>query len=419
MLDFAIETTDGAARAGRITVRGHSFNTPVFLPVATQASVKALTQTELLDLGAQILLGNAYHLYLRPGLRLIQRAGGLAAFMRWPRATLTDSGGYQVFSLASLLEVSEEGVSFRSHIDGAEHLLTPESAVEIQHALDPDIIMAFDQPVAYPADRAQTLDATSRSDRWAQRCLSTHHQLTSRAEPALSEAKGSQPAQAPASAGSQPAQAPTSAGSQPARGAASAPSLFAIIQGGFEPDLREASARRLTALPFDGYAIGGLSVGEPKDLTFSLLDHTAPLLPADRPRYLMGVGTPADIVRAVAAGMDMFDCVLPTRLGRNGTAFTRMGKVNLKNARYQDDLAPLDADCSCQVCRTYTRGYLRHLYKSGEILAARCLSYHNLHLYLRLMEDIRQAICQGRYQQFAETLYQNSSRRRSEPPRWL
>jgi queuine tRNA-ribosyltransferase len=362
MLEFVIENADPTgARAGRLSTRGHTFHTPAFLPVATQAAVKALTQAELLELGARILLGNAYHLYLRPGIELIQRSGGLARFMRWPGATLTDSGGYQVFSLAPLLEVSEEGVSFRSHIDGSEHLLTPESAIEIQHAIGADIIMAFDQPVGYPADPGPTREATERSDRWAARCLEAHHE-------------------------------PSRAGPRPAPQGAP----------GCEPDLRAQSAGRLTQLPFDGYAIGGLSVGEPKDLTFSLLSHTAPLLPEDRPRYLMGVGSPADIVRAVLSGIDMFDCVLPTRLGRNGTAYTKTGKLNLKNAHYQDDLGPLDPDCGCQVCTTYTRAYLRHVYKSGEILAARCVSYHNVYLYLRLMEQIREAILAGRYREFAE-----------------
>jgi len=362
MLEFKIENSDpSGARAGRILIRGHAINTPVFIPVATQAAVKAVTQAELHSLGAQVLLGNAYHLYLRPGVDLVRRSGGLAAFMRWSAATLTDSGGYQVFSLAPLLEVSEEGASFRSHIDGSEHLLTPESAIEIQHSIGADIIMAFDQPVGYPADRAQAAEATARSDRWAVRCIEAH------------------------------------AGS-------SDQALFGIVQGGFEPDLRQQSAGRLTQIPFDGYAIGGLSVGEPKAQTFELLALTAPLLPESRPRYLMGLGTPSDLVRAVAHGVDMFDCVLPTRLGRNGTAYTKMGKVNLRNSCYQDDLRPLDPDCQCEVCAMHTRAYLRHLYKSGEILAARCLSYHNLYLYLRLMERIREAICAGRYQRFADAL---------------
>jgi queuine tRNA-ribosyltransferase len=359
MLHFAIDHTDpSGARAGTVTVRGRRFATPVFMPVATQGSVKAITQAELAGLGAQIVLGNAYHLYLRPGLGLIQRVGGLAAFMHWEGATLTDSGGYQVFSLAPLLEVSEEGVSFRSHIDGAEHLLTPESAIEIQQGIDADIIMAFDQPVGYPAERPAAKEATERSDRWAARCLEAHRERSDQA-------------------------------------------LFAIVQGGFEADLRAESAGRLVAMGFDGYAVGGLSVGEPKEVTFDLLGRTTARLPEDRPRYLMGVGTPADIVRAVLDGVDMFDCVLPTRVGRNGTAYTSAGKVNLKNARYQDDLGPLDSGCECEVCRTYTRAYLRHLYKAGEILAARCLSYHNLYTYLRLMERIRAAIREGRYEEFA------------------
>jgi len=369
VLQFTIHNTDPTgARAGRVTLRGQAFDTPAFLPVATQAAIKALTQEEVARLGAQIVLGNAYHLYLRPGIDLIRRVGGLAHFMQWPGATLTDSGGYQIFSLAPLIEVSDEGVSFRSHIDGAEHFLTPETAIEIQHAIGADIIMAFDQPIGYPADGEQTREATERSDAWAERCLEAHS---------------------------------TGASDQ---------ALFGIVQGGFDRELRAQSAGRLTALPFDGYAVGGLSVGEPKDDTFGLLSHLAPLLPADRPRYLMGVGKPSDIVRAVLSGIDMFDCVLPTRLGRNGTAYTWMGKINLKNARYGDDLGPLDPECRCEVCARYSRAYLRHLYKAGEILAARCLSYHNLNLYLRLMEKIRQAIQDDRYRQFAdEFLNQRSS----------
>lgn len=360
MLQFTIEYRDSTgARAGTAHIRGHSFDTPAFMPVATQASVKAVTQTELRALGAEIVLGNAYHLYLRPGVDLVAEAGGLAAFMRWPGATLTDSGGYQVFSLAPLIEVTEVGVSFRSHIDGSEHLLTPEAAIQIQHAIGADIIMAFDQPVGYPASGEAAEAATRRSDAWAARCVEAHRGKSEQA-------------------------------------------LFGIVQGGFRAELREESARSITALPFDGYAIGGLSVGEPKETTFHILEHTSPLLPADRVRYLMGLGKPEDIVRAVRAGVDMFDCVLPTRLGRNGTAYTAEGKVNLKNSQYQRDLRPLDPECHCEVCAMYTRAYLRHLYKSGEILAARCLSYHNLHLYLRLMEKIREAIRARRYDEFAE-----------------
>jgi queuine tRNA-ribosyltransferase len=338
------------------------------MPVATQAAVKALTPDVVAGLGAQIVLGNAYHLYLRPGVQLIRRAGGLARFMSWGGATLTDSGGYQIFSLAPLIEVSDGGVTFRSHLDGAEHFLTPESAIAIQHAIGADIIMAFDQPVGYPAERAAAREATERSDAWAARCAREHE---------------------------------TSESGQ---------ALFGIVQGGFDAELRAQSAARLTALPFDGYALGGLSVGEPKEETFGLLVDTVPRLPAARPRYLMGLGKPSDIVRAVASGIDMFDCVLPTRLGRNGTAYTWKGKINLKNAQYAGDFGPLDPDCECRVCIEYSRAYLRHVYKAGEILAAYCLSYHNLHLYLRLMERIREAIRRKEYERFAEDfLSQRSS----------
>jgi queuine tRNA-ribosyltransferase len=360
VIQFTLDNTDPTgARVARACVRGHCFDTPAFMPVATQATVKALTQEEVMALGARIVLGNAYHLYLRPGIELVRKAGGLARFMEWPGATLTDSGGYQIFSLAPLIEVSDEGVTFRSHIDGSEHFLTPEAATEIQHAIGADIIMAFDQPVGYPADRARVEAATDRSDAWAARCMEAH------------------------------------------AGAGSDQALFGIVQGGFDRELRGRSVERLTGIGFDGYAIGGLSVGEPKEETFGLLAETAPLLPADRPRYLMGVGKPSDIVRAVGLGIDMFDCVLPTRLGRNGTAYTQRGKVNLKNAQYQEDLGPLDPDCECEVCRRYSRAYLRHVYKAGEILAARCLSYHNVHLYLRLMESIRKAIARNEYEEFA------------------
>jgi queuine tRNA-ribosyltransferase len=377
VLQFTVEAADPTgARVGRVTVRGRTFETPAFMPVATQGAVKALTQEEVRQLGGQIVLANAYHLYLRPGTGLIKEVGGLGRFMNWPGATLTDSGGYQVFSLAPLIEVGADGVTFRSHIDGSEHFLTPEAAIEIQHDLGADIIMAFDQPVGYPADRAKAQEATARSDAWAERCVDAHIRSRSRrGEEAKVESRvvGS-----------------------------SDQALFGIVQGGFYLDLRRESAGRLTSLPFDGYAIGGLSVGEPKERTFELLAATAPLLPEDKPRYLMGVGKPWEIVRAVASGVDMFDCVLPTRVGRNGTAYTSRRKVNLKNAQYERDLQPLDPECRCQVCERYTRAYLRHLYKAGEMLAARCLSYHNLHLYLRLMEEIRQAIRERRYAEFAE-----------------
>jgi queuine tRNA-ribosyltransferase len=338
------------------------------MPVATQAAVKALTQEEVAQLGAQIVLGNAYHLYLRPGTGVIKQAGGLGGFMGWPGATLTDSGGYQIFSLAPLIELGDEGVSFRSHIDGSEHFLTPEAAIAIQHDIGADIIMAFDQPVGYPADRAEAEEATGRSDAWAERCVEVHMRMVG------DKLLPNDDRQA----------------------------LFGIVQGGFDIELRRQSAGRLTALPFDGYAIGGLSVGEPKAETFRLLAATTPLLPEAKPRYLMGVGKPWEIVRAVSYGVDMFDCVLPTRVGRTGTAYTSRGKLNLKNAQYERDLGALDPECDCAVCARYSRAYLRHLYKSGEIAAARCLSYHNVHLYLRLMERIREAIRERRYAEFVE-----------------
>ncbi|MBN1460197.1 MAG: tRNA guanosine(34) transglycosylase Tgt [Armatimonadetes bacterium] len=361
VLEFTIYNSDPTgARRGRVTLRGQAFDTPAFMPVATQAAVKALTPDTVKDMGAQIVLGNAYHLYLRPGLEVIRRAGGLASFMRWNGATLTDSGGYQIFSLAPLIEVSDEGVSFRSHLDGAEHFLTPEAAIAIQHTIGADIIMAFDQPVAYPAEPEQAREATERSDEWAARCVQEHEQ------------------------------------------GESDQALFGIVQGGFDVKLREQSAERITALPFDGYAVGGLSVGEPKEKTFGLLGEVTPRLPQERPRYLMGLGKPSDIVRAVGAGVDMFDCVLPTRLGRNGTAYTWRGKINLKNAQYEHDFGPLDPDCDCRVCKEYSRAYLRHVYKAGEIIAAWCLSYHNLYLYLRLMEKIREAVRRQQYEDFAD-----------------
>ncbi len=377
-------------------VRGKQFETPAFMPVATQGSVKALTAGEVSGLGAQIVLANAYHLYLRPGTALLRDAGGVGRFMNWAGATLTDSGGYQIFSLAarqgrvprspqeaessddsavraSLIEVSDEGVTFRSHLDGSEHFLTPEAAIEIQHDIGADIIMAFDQPVGYPADSAAAGEATERSDAWAARCIEEHERENRRRG---EEERGGS--------------------------GRSGQALFGIVQGGFDLELRRRSAERLTALPFDGYAVGGLSVGEPREETFRLLGEIAPLLPESKPRYLMGVGKPEEIVRAVALGVDMFDCVLPTRVGRTGTAFTSQGRLNLRNAQYERDLGPLDPECECEVCARYTRAYLRHLYKAGEILAARCLSYHNLHLYLRLMERIREAIREGRFAELAE-----------------
>lgn len=356
-MQFELLAQDGEARRGRVTTAHGSFETPAFMPVATQGTVKAITRPELLELGARIVLCNAYHLYLRPGPELVQAAGGLHGFMAWPRPILTDSGGYQVFSLEGLRKVSEEGVTFRSHLDGSEHVMTPERATEVQQMLGADIIMCFDQPVPYPSDRAAAEDAAERSDRWAARCRAVHRDDEGQA-------------------------------------------LFGILQGGFDLALRTESARRVTGLDFAGYALGGLSVGEPRPLTYEIAEHTIPLLPADRPRYLMGVGTPPELVESVARGMDMFDCVLPTRLGRNGCVFVSTGRLNMKNARHQDDFGPLDPACDCDVCRHHSRAYLRHLYKAGEILAARLATYHNLYYYLRLMNQMGAEIAAGRFQDF-------------------
>ena len=351
-----IKESGCGARLGRMHTPRGIINTPVFMPVATQGTVKAITREQLLEMDAEILLANAYHLYIRPGMEVIGRAGGLHNFMAWERPLLTDSGGYQVFSLSALREVSEEGVTFRSPVDGGEHFLSPEAAIEIQHGLDAEIIMSFDEPVAYGASQGEAEAATARSDRWAQRGKARHDELGGRA-------------------------------------------LFGIVQGGFWPELREASARRITELGFDGYAIGGLSVGEPKQVTFALVEQTARFLPQAAPRYLMGVGLPSDIIRAVVRGVDMFDCVLPTRLGRNGTALTRFGKLNLRNHKFIDDFGPLDPDCDCGVCRRYSRAYLRHLHKAKEILAAILVCYHNLYLYGKLMRDIRTALAEGKLEE--------------------
>ena len=347
--------------------------TPAFMPVGTQGTVKAITPRELLELDAQIVLCNAYHLYLRPGVEVVAEAGGLHAFMNWHRPLLTDSGGYQIFSLESLRRVTDDGVTFRSHLDGSEHLFTPERAIEVQQALGADIIMAFDEPVAYPADRATTEQATERSDAWARRCLSAFRRDAGVASDALECGQ-----------------------------TASGQALFGIIQGGMHPDLRRRSAERIAALDFDGFAVGGLSVGEPKELTFEMLQHSLAPTPDEAPRYLMGVGTPPDMLRAIAAGVDLFDCVLPTRLGRNGAAFTSRGRLNLKNAQYERDWSPLDPDCDCATCREHSRAYIRHLYKAGEILAARLVTYHNLHFYFGLMRGAREAIARGRFAHFLQ-----------------
>jgi len=354
---FELEATDGAARVGTFYTPHGPIHTPCFAPVGTQATVKTVTPHELEELGAELILANTYHLYLRPGAELIARMGGLHKFMSWDHPILTDSGGFQVFSLAHMRQVDNDGVTFRSHIDGSEHRFTPELAIHIQELLGADIIMALDE-CTDPKDRAYNEMALRRTHAWAERC------------------KAAQQRQDQA--------------------------LFGIVQGGIFPDLRAESARFLAALDFPGYAIGGLSVGETKAEMYATLDALMPLMPADRPRYLMGVGTPEDILESVARGVDLFDCVLPTRVARNGGLLTRHGRINLRNTRFAEDPNPIEPGCTCYTCQHFSRAYLRHLFKAGEVLALRLATIHNLHFMLRLMEEIRFHIRAGTFPQFKE-----------------
>jgi queuine tRNA-ribosyltransferase len=358
-LRFKLEHTDGRARAGVISTDHGEVRTPVFMPVGTQGAVKAVEPRELEELGASIILGNTYHLYLRPGTRVIQGAGGLHRFMAWSRPVLTDSGGYQVFSLSDLRGVSEEGVEFRSHIDGSLHSLTPESAVDIQRALGSDIMMVLDECPAYPCDEGYAERSMELSLRWARRCRD-------RADATPSQY-------------------------------GSAQALFGIIQGSTVDRLREASARGLTDIGFDGYAIGGLSVGEPAAEMYRITEVCTEVMPVGSPRYLMGVGTPENILESIERGVDMFDCVLPTRNGRNALFFTRNGRLNLRNARFEEDFEPIDPACSCYTCRTFTRAYLRHLFKAREIAGLQLASIHNLSFYAWLTGAAREAIGAGTY----------------------
>ncbi|MBC2577761.1 tRNA guanosine(34) transglycosylase Tgt [Peptostreptococcus russellii] len=350
------------ARLGRLHTPHGVIDTPIFMPVGTQATVKSMTPEELKEIDAQIILSNTYHLYLRPGHELIKKAGGLHNFMHWDRPILTDSGGFQVFSLGPLRKITEEGVEFRSHIDGSKHMLSPEKAMEIQNALGSDIMMAFDECAPYPADREYVKKSLERTTRWLQRCKDAHKNTENQA-------------------------------------------LFGIVQGGMYKDLREQSAKEITAIDLPGYAIGGLSVGEPKELMYEVLDYTVGLLPENKPRYLMGVGTPDILIEAAIRGIDMCDCVLPTRIARNGTAMTSQGKVVVRNATYAEDFTTLDPECDCYTCRNYTKAYIRHLIKANEILGARLLSIHNLRFLLKLMEDVRQAIMDDRLLDFRDEFY--------------
>lgn len=350
-MSFELIAQENGARRGRLETAHGVVNTPAFMPVGTQATVKALSPEEVRDTGAQVLLGNTYHLALRPGADRIARLGGLHHFMGWDRTILTDSGGFQVFSLDHLVKVSDEGASFRSHLDGSEQRFTPESVMGIQRQLGSDIAMVLDQPISWPASAKETRDAMERTHRWAQRCLE----------------------QAPATGQLR----------------------FGIAQGGFDPALRAESAAALAAMPFDGVGIGGLSLGEPKGMTYELLSTQTERLPADRPRYLMGVGTPADFIEAISRGIDMFDCVLPTRIARNGSILTRGGRINLRNRRFIEDAGPADAGCDCYTCGRFSRAYLRHLFMAGEILGHRLASIHNLRMLIRLVDQLREAIGTG------------------------
>ena len=341
---------------GRCLTSHGIFYTPAFIPVGTQATVKALTPEELQEMGAEIILSNTYHLYLRPGHERIRRLGGLHRFMHWNHPLLTDSGGFQIFSLNSLVKVSEEGVQFQSHLDGARHVITPEKAIWVQEALGADIMMCLDECTPYPASHEEAERSLALTLNWSRRCKESRRNQDQ--------------------------------------------ALFGIVQGGMYADLRRKSVETLEEIGFDGYALGGLSVGESKEMMVQVVGETAPLLPAHQPRYLMGVGTPWDMAQAIRHGVDMFDCVLPTRNARNGMLFTRVGRMVIKNSRYAEDDLPVEPGCSCYTCRYYSRAYLRHLYLAEEILAMRLNTIHNLHFYLTFMKEARQAIAQGRFQEF-------------------
>jgi queuine tRNA-ribosyltransferase len=382
-LGFEIAASKDRARRGRLLTPHAEVETPVFMPVGTQATVKAVSQDTLEQLGVQILLGNTYHLYLRPGTEPIRKLGGLHGFMAWPQAILTDSGGYQVFSLSDLRKVSEDGVTFRSHLDGASHFLSPENAIAAEIALGADIIMAFDECTEYPADTERARRSMELTLRWAQRSKNyfEEHKQEVRWGASLFGFPVSQRVEKPLQL--EPGEPEAGKRTQ---------SLFGIVQGGMDRALRRESAERTVEIGFDGYAIGGLSVGEPRALTREIVESTLEHLPSDRPRYLMGVGTPEEIVEYARLGIDMMDCVLPTRAARHGLLFTSEGKISIKQARYAGDEAALDRNCSCAVCRRYSRAYLRHLYASQEVLAQVLNTIHNLSYYLDTMRHVRHSI---------------------------
>lgn len=356
--ELVAEDRKTGARAGLLHTPHGVFKTPMFMPVGTQATVKTVTPEELEEMGSQIILSNTYHLFLRPGTELIHEAGELHRFMNWNKGILTDSGGFQVFSLGAMRKITEEGVYFRSFLDGSKQFLSPEISVRAQEDLGSDIAMAFDECIPYPADYEYARKSTERTTRWAKRCIKAH-QRTDRG-------------------------------------------IFGIIQGGMYKDLRKQSAMEISSLPFDGVAVGGLSVGEPHDLMYDILEETTQWMPKGKARYLMGVGTPDCLVEGVARGVDMFDCVFPTRVARNGMAMIHTGRMNMKNKQYERDFHPIEESCGCYTCRNYTRAYIRHLYKSEELLAFRLVTIHNLYFLLQFMRDMREAIVQGNFSEFRE-----------------
>jgi len=366
MFQFEIiaQSSESRARAGVIQTAHGMVETPIFMPVGTLGSVKSISPEELVEAGAQIILGNTYHLYLRPGCDIISRFSGLHRFMHWSKPILTDSGGFQVFSLGRLAKISDDGVTFQSHIDGSKHLLSPEKVIEIQTCLDTDIMMCLDQCIQYPATREQCRAALKITTQWARRCKHSWQNFPNGHN-----------------------------------------ALFGIVQGGMFTDLRRQSAEDLTEVDFSGYAIGGLSVGEPTDLMLEMAEFTLPILPPTKPRYIMGVGTPENIIELVARGADMFDCVLPTRNGRNGQLFTASGTINISNSRYKDDTAPLESECRCYTCRNYSRAYLRHLYLARELLAYRLNTIHNIHYYLNFIKRVRAAIVADEFESFRKDFY--------------
>lgn len=357
------EDSRGKARRGRLHTPHGTFQTPMFMPVGTQATVKALSPEELYDMESQVILANTYHLFLRPGSELVKKAGGLHSFMNYKRGMLTDSGGFQVFSLGAMRKITEEGVTFRSHIDGSKKFLSPEVSVRVQEELGADIAMVFDECIPYPADHAYALRSTNRTTRWAKRCLEAHTREDQ--------------------------------------------SLFGIVQGGMYPELRKMSAEALQEMDFAGYGIGGLSVGEPKPLMYEILAHTTEVMDKQKARYLMGVGTPDCILEGVNLGVDMFDCVFPTRVARNGTAMTSRGRLVVRNAKYAEDFRPIDEHCDCYTCRNFSRAYIRHLFKAEETFGLRLLSIHNLHFLLSFTKQIREAIEEDRFQEFRRDFWNN------------